>query len=683
MRKFSFETACSRGNEAVDELLRRETNSACRSSKQVLRNMDADFLDGNTWGERNLDPFIKISVIVPVYNPEEKWLRQAIASILNQTLHDIEVILVDDGSTDNFPQICDDYALKDSRISVIHQDNRGLGCARNSGLKAASGKYVLYVDADDWIERNACEILYRKAEKDDLDVLFFGVTGFDEQKKESHIYDDFSQLPPSVFQKTLCWQDDEVSNHLFRINQTAWSKLFRRDFLIRNNLFFRESLQFEDSEFFYRFVFKADKLGFIPDCLYCYRQNVPNSIMGGRDRRHFDVLTVADFIKAALQENGVFEQFEIQYYNWKYPVVNRRYQDIKKEFKREFKKLIVENFHRDGLTNSKLELLSRKVRKIHGFFLKRKHFLSIFFQNIISYLGRKRGTPNHRLVRVVYSWKGDDRRHNWIFDNVEFTTEKVKKCDLLVVLNASKKAVEVKARQAWCLTFEPPVPEVMDGFKNLFGHYDKVYTACKSDAHSNIINTTALSEWWIGKSHHDLLTLPIPEKEDRVVWVTGNLDLLEGHRKRMAFLNYVRQNADFEIYGKGMDPIDSKWPVYRHAKYTMGIENTFADDYWTEKIADSFLAYSMPIYYGCPNIGKYFPEEAIIRIDIEKPHEAMDIIRKAIEANWWEKNFDAVVKARELVLNRFWYPRFVIHEMKKTNFDKLNYRKFKIPKFRP
>lgn len=642
--------------------------------------MDVHFIDDNAWEEYDMDP-LKLSVIMPVYNPEERWLRQAIESLLNQTLRDIEVILVDDGSTDHSPQICDDYAGMDSRISVIHQDNRGQGCARNTGLKAAAGKYVLYVDADDWIERNACETLYRKAEKDDLDVLFFGVTGFDEQKKESFVYDDFSKLPQSAFEKTLCWQDDEIFNNLFRINHTVWSKLFRRDFLIQNNLFFRENLQFEDSEFFYRFVFKADKLGFIPDCLYCYRQNVPNSLMGGRDQRHFDVLTVMDFIKETLQDNGVFKPLEIQYYNWKYPVVNRRYQDIKKEFKREFKKLIVENFHRDGLTNSKLGLLSRKARKRHEFFLQRKHFLIIPFYEIVKKIKKKFRKTNHRLVRVVYSWKGDDRRHNWIFDNVEFTTEKVKKCDLLVVLNAPKKAVEVKARHAWCLTFEPPVPEIMNGFKNLFGHYDKVYTSYKSDSHSNIINITALSEWWIEKNHHELLNLPVPEKDDQVVWVTSNLDRLEGHRKRMVFLNYVRQNTDFKIYGKGIDPIDSKWLVYRHAKYTMGIENTVADDYWTEKIADSFLAYSMPIYCGCPNIEQYFPGEAIIKIDIENPREALDIIRKAIEDNLWEKNFNAVVKARELVLNQFWYPKFVIHEMKKTDFNKLDYRKYKIPKY--
>ena len=90
----------------------------------------------------------------------------------------------------------------------------------------------------------------------------------------------------------------------------------------------------------------------------------------------------------------------------------------------------------------------------------------------------------------------------------------------------------------------------------------------------------------------------------------------------------------------------------------------------------------MPIYYGCPNIEKYFPKEAMIKIDIEKPQEAIKIIRKAIEDNLWEKNFDAVVKARNIVLNKFWYPKFVMDEMKIIDFDKLDYKIFKVLKSR-
>ena len=92
----------------------------------------------------------KVSIIVPVYNVE-KYLDRCMESLLNQTLKDIEIILVDDGSPDNCPQICDEYAKKDSRVKVVHKVNAGLGYARNSGLDVASGEYVAFVDSDDYV----------------------------------------------------------------------------------------------------------------------------------------------------------------------------------------------------------------------------------------------------------------------------------------------------------------------------------------------------------------------------------------------------------------------------------------------------------------------------------------------------------------------------------------------------
>ncbi len=105
-----------------------------------------------------------MSIIVPVYNVE-KWLRRCIDSILNQTFRDFELILVDDGSPDNCPSICDEYAAKDNRIKVIHQKNRGLGEARNSGLKVASGTYILFCDSDDAYVDGAFEKLMANVEK--------------------------------------------------------------------------------------------------------------------------------------------------------------------------------------------------------------------------------------------------------------------------------------------------------------------------------------------------------------------------------------------------------------------------------------------------------------------------------------------------------------------------------------
>ena len=103
----------------------------------------------------------KISIIVPVYKTET-YLRQCIDSLINQTFQDIEIILVDDGSPDNSPAICDEYAAKDQRIKVIHKQNAGVSEARNSGIDAAKGDFLMFVDSDDWMEIDGCDILYNE-----------------------------------------------------------------------------------------------------------------------------------------------------------------------------------------------------------------------------------------------------------------------------------------------------------------------------------------------------------------------------------------------------------------------------------------------------------------------------------------------------------------------------------------
>jgi len=117
---------------------------------------------------------IKVSVISPIYNTPEKMLRNNIEHLISQTLKEIEIILVDDGSKKEISDICDEYARKDSRIIVIHQANSGVSCSRNAGLRKTSGKYVIFIDSDDYIEEDCLEILYRKAENSDYVAVFSG-----------------------------------------------------------------------------------------------------------------------------------------------------------------------------------------------------------------------------------------------------------------------------------------------------------------------------------------------------------------------------------------------------------------------------------------------------------------------------------------------------------------------------
>ena len=114
-----------------------------------------------------------ISVIVPVYNVE-RYLRQCIESITNQSYKNLQIILIDDGSKDNSGKICDEYAEKDKRVEVIHKENTGVSAARNTGLDNAKGEWITFVDADDWVEKNFCEILIKKATENESDCIACG-----------------------------------------------------------------------------------------------------------------------------------------------------------------------------------------------------------------------------------------------------------------------------------------------------------------------------------------------------------------------------------------------------------------------------------------------------------------------------------------------------------------------------
>lgn len=124
-----------------------------------------------------------ISVIIPVYNVED-YLHDCINSILNQTFQDFEIICVDDCSTDSSLKILEDFSKKDDRVKIVRNKlNSSLGYSRNNGLKHAAGKYVLFLDSDDWLDLNTLEILYDIAEKESLDVLMFKIINFDDEKK--------------------------------------------------------------------------------------------------------------------------------------------------------------------------------------------------------------------------------------------------------------------------------------------------------------------------------------------------------------------------------------------------------------------------------------------------------------------------------------------------------------------
>lgn len=224
----------------------------------------------------------KISVIIPVYNVE-KYLDECVCSVRAQTLQDIEIILVDDASPDECPRMCDEYAAADSRIRVVHQENRGLGGARNSGLKIVRGKYVFFLDSDDWIVQNGLEWMFRQAERTGADVVLTGETLFME---------DTGKFAPG-------WRDyfnvrgtrRLRGNNLIKTFTPGCCRLYRMEFIKKNELRFVEKCFFEDNSWGEFIILLANYAAFVPS-VYFYRQRGA-SITGHFDMRGTDM--VKDF----------------------------------------------------------------------------------------------------------------------------------------------------------------------------------------------------------------------------------------------------------------------------------------------------------------------------------------------------------------------------------------------------
>lgn len=202
-----------------------------------------------------------ISIIVPVYNVE-KYLPACLDSICHQTLKELEIILVDDDSTDNSGRIAEQYALQDKRIRVVHQRNGNPGATRNVGLELATGEYIGFVDSDDWIEPEMFASLYAKAEADNLDIVVTGVTTEwlrDNRKKENRIVESITEWPAVTSLDAFLFLKEK------RMFAVAYNKLYRSELLKKQKVRFMEMLPHEDLVFNLRAFSLAERIGFIPD----------------------------------------------------------------------------------------------------------------------------------------------------------------------------------------------------------------------------------------------------------------------------------------------------------------------------------------------------------------------------------------------------------------------------------
>lgn len=209
----------------------------------------------------------KISLIIPVYNVAP-FLPECLDSCINQTLKEIEIICVDDGSTDNSLEILNEYTKKDSRIKVIHQENQGLSITRNNAIKIATGEYIQYLDSDDYLEPDTCECLYLYSKIYDLDMLSFAAIEFkNDTRLEYETPYHCIQWLPEKFMPVFTWED--VSNILPQLAVTSPLTIYRHQYLIDNNIsWINKKIAYEDTPFFTESLLKGARMGALPIKFY-------------------------------------------------------------------------------------------------------------------------------------------------------------------------------------------------------------------------------------------------------------------------------------------------------------------------------------------------------------------------------------------------------------------------------
>lgn len=357
---------------------------------------------------------IKISVVIPVYNVE-KYIKECIESVINQTFKDIEIIVVDDGSKDSSMKIVEKY-LYDKRIKIIKQKNGGAASARNTGMKEAKGKYIYFIDSDDFIENNVLEELYKNSELETMDIVF---TSF------SYYKNKLKKTKKSKFKFPFKNYINKGYYYLYNGEEiNVWNRLYKKEFLLKYNFKFIEGIIHEDQDFGFKTTLLADKVKYTENYGYKYRIEREGSVMSSSTREK-NVKAVRELKK---EINKFFQKTELNEFQkirvyfkllglefWEKSLLNMNdYTDEIKKLEIELEKIYKEN----SFNLIEREVLKKDIRNL----IKNKKI------NILKIFYWKNGIINFKIFKtnIKEFLKTEDRRQKTLNDNILNSINKYK-----------------------------------------------------------------------------------------------------------------------------------------------------------------------------------------------------------------------------------------------------------------
>ncbi len=283
---------------------------------------------------------VKISVILTAFN-EEKYIKKAIDSILNQTLSDLELIVVNDGSTDNTLDIINSF--DDDRIKLINHENMGPGASRNRALEIAEGEYTMYLDGDDWYREDALETAYKEAKSNDTDFTFYQMINYDDETGKIYENDWFNlNIFDESFENTVFNMGD-FNGSIFDLSVGVCQKIYNTSFLKRINAQFPEGILFEDMPFFYYVLLKANKISIIKKQLY-YRRKHDESITHVVDEKFLDTVPAGQELIRIFTENEWYDTYKFDLLAYKINGPRFALRDIKENCKIPLYELIKKDY---------------------------------------------------------------------------------------------------------------------------------------------------------------------------------------------------------------------------------------------------------------------------------------------------------------------------------------------------
>ncbi len=293
---------------------------------------------------------IKVSVIIPIFNPGDAIIN-CLNSIVTQSLREMEILCINDGSTDNSLEILNEFAKRESRLKIITQKNSGAGVARNKGLENSKGEYILFLDCDDWIEDNACELLYNHAKKTDSDlVLFDSLIHNDENLEKLPFFK--GNYPPQTF-NYMDIKDKVFHNYLGVI----WNKLYKSDFLNENNIQFPSHKIFNDVEFHIKTMTLAKKITYHNTIFYHYNNtthfSLQNEHVGSKSSLVFS--EVINDVKNFLNSADLMKELKGNFLNFSCSEFKVKLYHIDKKYKMEYYNRIKTFFKSIDVNESDLE----------------------------------------------------------------------------------------------------------------------------------------------------------------------------------------------------------------------------------------------------------------------------------------------------------------------------------------